>query len=340
MSKAQVAQIGLAIGSAVSPAIAQFGQVAGAGLQLLFLKYSRDAETQADELGFRFMTKEGHDPKQMIGLFRMLDGLSSSSAGGKTPQWMQTHPDPGNRLQATEERLKTEIKGDTSGLKVNREQYLTAIDGIVFGDDPRQGYFKGDEFYHPALKWQMKFPSGWLHQNTAQAVAAASQKQDAILQVASAGKLSPEEAAQKVFSQQGITAGPPVDVHGAKVARRFTAQTQQGNVEGVMAFIPFQGTTYFLVGYTGQGGLAAYGNTFLDSMGSFGELRDAAALNAQPARLKIVHVDAPMSVAEFKAKYPSNVKEQTLALINGVTDGGQIKPGPAKQVVGGVGEPQ
>ena len=190
MSKQELAQVGLAIGSAVSPAIASLGQAAGAGLQLLFLKYSRDDETQADELGFRYMTKAGWDPHQMLDLFKMLDGLTAGSPGGETPQWLQTHPDPGNRLQATEQRLKTELTGDASGLKVNRDPYLTMIDGIVFGDDPRQGFFKGDMFYHPGLKWQMKFPAGWLHQNQPSAVAAASQKQDAILEVAPAGKIS------------------------------------------------------------------------------------------------------------------------------------------------------
>ncbi|MGZ6141817.1 MAG: M48 family metalloprotease [Myxococcales bacterium] len=341
MSKQELAQIGLAVGSAISPTIASLGQAAGAGLQLLFLKYSRDDETQADELGFRYMTKAGYDPHQMLDLFHMLDGLTKESPGGKTPQWLQTHPDPGNRTQATEQRLKTELTGDTSGLKVNRDPYMQVIDGIVIGDDPRQGFFKGDMFFHPVLKWQMKFPAGWLHQNTPSAVAAASQKQDAILEVASAGKISPDEAAQKLFSQQGVQAGQPASVHGAKLARQFAATTQQGAIEGIAAFVPYQGTTYMMVGYTPQGGLAAYGNTFVDSMGSFGELTDSSAANAQPARLKIVHLDAPLWLADFKAKFPSPAaKDQTLALINGVAGGGQIQPGFAKQVVGGTGEPQ
>ena len=50
-----------------------------------------------------------------------------------------------------------------------------------------------------------------------------------------------------------------MSVHGAKLARQFTAATQQGSIEGVAAFIPFQGATYMMVGYTPQGGLATYG---------------------------------------------------------------------------------
>ena len=127
-------------------------------------------------------------------------------------------------------------------------------------------------------------------------------------------------------------------MRGAKVARTFVAQTQQGNVEGVMAFVPFQGNTYMLIGYTKQGGLSEYGNTFLDSMGTFSELSDPGALAVKPARLKIVKIDQPMTVSEFIARYPSSIKPEQVALINGVEPNGKIQPGYAKQVVGGTPE--
>src|SRR6266508_6618415 len=58
LSKAQLAQVGLGIGSIVSEDIRQVAQVAGAGVQLLFLRFSRDHERQADELGFKYMTAQ------------------------------------------------------------------------------------------------------------------------------------------------------------------------------------------------------------------------------------------------------------------------------------------
>ena len=247
-------------------------------------------------------------------------------------------PRPGNRLQATQQRLKTELKGSTEGMKVEREKYLQMIDGIAFGEDPRQGFFKGDTFYQPELKFQWKLPSGWKHQNTPQAVAAASPKEDAILQLQIAGKMSPDEAAQKLFSQQGIKAGQPVNVKGAKIARAFQAQTQQGVIEGVIAFTSYQGNTYMMAGYAPQGGLSSYLNTFVDAMGSFSELTDSNALSVKPARLKVVKIDQPMSVSDFNAKYPSSVKLEEVALINGVDSSGKIPAGHAKQVVGGTGE--
>src|SRR2546428_4451536 len=108
MSKAQVAQLGLGIGSILSPTVASAAQVASAGLQLLFLKYSREDETQADELGFRYMTRVGYDPTQMIPLFQMLDGVSKQAGGGEVSGWVQTHPAPGNRLGRAQAPLERE----------------------------------------------------------------------------------------------------------------------------------------------------------------------------------------------------------------------------------------
>jgi predicted Zn-dependent protease len=70
-------------------------------------------------------------------------------------------------------------------------------------------------------------------------------------------------------------------------------------------------------------------------MGTFSELSDPSALAVKPARLKIVKIDQPMTVSEFIAHYPSTIKPEQVALINGVEPDGKIQPGYAKQVVGG-----
>jgi predicted Zn-dependent protease len=344
ISKAQLAQIGLGVASIVSPTLASLAQAAGAGLQLLFLKYSRDDETQADEMGFRFMTKAGYDPRQMIPLFQMLQGLGveleGGSSAGKLPEWMQTHPIPEHRLEATQDRLRNELKGDPSTLKVDRERYLSMIDGIPFGADPRQGYFKGDTFLHPELKFQIELPKGWPHENMPQAVVAVSPQQDALMQIASAGKISPEEAARKFFSQQGVKQGAEARgiIHGSSaISAYFAGTTQQGEIEGLVTFLRHEGITYALFGYTPAGKEQSYDPTFRSSMGSFSTLNDPAALNAQPARVKVVHIDRAMSMEEFNSAHPSSVKPEVVALINGVEKGGRLRPGPVKQIVGGVG---
>jgi predicted Zn-dependent protease len=80
MSRAQLAQIGLGIGSILSPTVAQFGDLAAGGLQVLFLKYSRDAERQADDLGYRYALAQGYDVRQMPHVFARCSSRRSSPA--------------------------------------------------------------------------------------------------------------------------------------------------------------------------------------------------------------------------------------------------------------------
>jgi predicted Zn-dependent protease len=70
--------------------------------QMIQLKFSRGDESQADQRGLEYMTEAGYDPRAMIDVMKILQQLS---AGGNTPEFMQTHPDPGNRIQAIQDWL-------------------------------------------------------------------------------------------------------------------------------------------------------------------------------------------------------------------------------------------
>lgn len=338
ISKQEVAQLGLGLGSILSPAVAQLGQAAGAGLQLLFLKYSRDDERQADWLGFGYAANIGYDSTQMANLMKMLAGLTAEQPG-KVPNYLQTHPDPAERLTHVQERIKSATT-DFTKATVNREQYLALIDNIVYGEDPRQGYFEGDTFYHPGLKFQLTFPAGWKTQNQPQAVAAMSPRQDAILQLQGApGGMSPEQAAQQFFSQQGIQRGESKSgsSHGlATNVSSFAAQTQQGPIAGLVSFFAYNGQTWAFLGYTGAQALQQHGPEFEKAMASFGPLTDSSKLSVEPARLKLVKVEQDMSVEEFNKRHPSNAPLEKVALINNVASGETLKAGQtAKVVVGG-----
>src|SRR5690606_14611073 len=75
MSRAQLAQIGLGVGGILFPDLQGVGALAGAGLQLVFLSYSRDAERQSDELGFRYALENGYDVREMSQVFASLQRL-------------------------------------------------------------------------------------------------------------------------------------------------------------------------------------------------------------------------------------------------------------------------
>jgi len=86
---------GAVVGGAAGGAIAQGSQF---GLGTLLLRYSRDFEKQADLLGSQIMARAGYDPRALAHMFETIE-RESKSGGGSGPQWMSSHPNPGNRTQ-------------------------------------------------------------------------------------------------------------------------------------------------------------------------------------------------------------------------------------------------
>jgi predicted Zn-dependent protease len=251
--------------------------------------------------------------------------------------WLSTLPDPGNRAQTAAERA-AKVQG-AAQMKVGRDEFLAMVSGMKFGDDPRQGYFQGDAFLHPEMAFRVDFPAGWQKANTAQAVLAASPKKDAIIQLSAAGKDSPEEATKKFFSQKGVQ---PASLSGGAAlppnARYFQAQTEQGQIGGLVSFVSHKGVTLGILGYTAAQQLAANAPVFQKTIASFGPLTDPAALAVQPAKVELVKVPHSMTVAEFNAQFPSSVPVETVATVNGFEGkDGRLEAGQtAKRIVGGV----
>ncbi len=338
MSKQELAQVGLGLGMVLVPQAQGLAQLASTGLQLLFLKFSRDDESQADELGVRYMTRAGYDPYQMEEVMKMLERTSElTNAQGELPQWLSTHPSPANRVAAIHQDIAQLPTSQASASVVNRDPFLRQVDGVVFGDDPREGYFQNGVFYHPQLKFRFTFPSGWKAANGKQAVQAVSPNQDAAMEI-TLGKGSPAEALQ-AFQGQGvqILSSRQQTINGLPaVVAEFAASTQQGTLQGMAAFVSYGGNTYQILGYAAQGSWSGYANTVASSLGSFDRLTDSRYLNVKPKYVDVVSVSRSMPFSTFLRQYPSNAEPQIVALINQVPENGTLPGGTlAKRVTGG-----
>jgi predicted Zn-dependent protease len=317
MSRAQLAQIGLGLGSIISPTIGQFGDLAAGGLQVLFLSYSRDHERQADDLGYGYALAQDYDVRQMVKVFAVLQQSASLAGRSPVPNWMASHPNPAERIGRIEKRLET-LPAASPPRRTGEADYLARIDGLMYGDNPRNGYFEENRFRHPELAFQVSLPQGWAVQNLAQAVVAGSPAKDALIQLTLvAGKH--QEAADRFFGQQGLRAGRVAreTVNGLPaVIGAFEAQTQQGALGGIAGFISHGDRTYQILAYTPAPKLAGYENAFRSSISSFARLTDRAALARQPNRVRIVRLPRAMTVAQFNQSYPSVIPLAELALIN------------------------
>jgi predicted Zn-dependent protease len=337
MSKQQLAMGGLIVGMAVKPELQRFGELAQQGLGLLFLKFGRDDENEADELGLRYMARQAYDPREMLEVFGVLDGVTRAEGGGaRMPDWLSTHPSPGNRTTRIQDQI---VATGASGTVVNRREYLRQLDGMVFGDNPREGFFQENAFYHPDLRFQLAFPRGFKTQNQKQAVVGVSEAQDAIIALTLAGGASPEEAARQFLSQQGLQVGRSGrDTIGGLPAYTafFEATTEQGALRGEVSFVSYDGKIYRILGYAPAERFERYQDAFTTTLHSFGRLTDSRYLNVQPKRIALVNPERQMALPEFTRAYPSTVKLETIGLINGVAGNQMFPRGElAKRVVGG-----
>lgn len=338
MSRAQLATAGLVVGSILSPEVADAAGLAQQSLGLLFLKFGRDDERQSDELAFRYMGRTNYDVREMPGMFEMLRRVSEAEGGGRVPEWASTHPDPGNRRDMAQQVIAQLPPGQIGDI-VDRQEFLDMTDGIVYGPNPREGYFRGQRFIHPELAFEMTFPDGWQTQNQKQAVVALSPNQDAITQI-TLDQGSPSQAAQTFLSQQGLQASRPqsTTINGLNaVVGEFVAQTQQGVLQGVGAWVELGGQTYRLLGYGVQSRWGSNSAAVERSMRSFARVTDRALLNVQPDRLDVVRIDRAMTIAQFAQRYRSAVDVGDLVLLNQADDANQQFPAGTllKNVVAG-----
>lgn len=319
MSRAQLAHVGLVAGYVLAPEnFRDVIGVAGIGVELVFLKYGRDDERQADALGFRYMTRLHYDPRPMADVFTMLERVSQAAGGGGMPEWLSTHPNPGNRRERILQLIDA-AGAAGAGATVNRDGYLARLDGMVYGHNPREGYFEGSLFLHPDLAFQIRFPEGWRTANQRTRVAAGPPSQDAVIQLTLADEPTADLAARAFFSQQGVRAlgTQSLRVNNLPaVAGEFEATSGQTELRGAALFVEHGGRTYRIVGYAVSGAWSQHRPAVVRSMESFDRVTDRRVLNVQPNRLAIVTLDRAMTLREFATRYPAVISLDELALIN------------------------
>ena len=160
--------LGSAVGGGFGNVIAQGAQ---AGAQYATLSFSRGQETQADNLGIQYLKSAGYDGRAMSTVLQSLanqtalDARLMGTGGNRVPEWASTHPDPASRVRAALIRAGTTATGIT-----NRDTFLSRIDGIMYGDDPKQGVVEGNRFTHPEFRLTFQAPNGFYLVNGTQAV--------------------------------------------------------------------------------------------------------------------------------------------------------------------------
>ncbi|MGH7606933.1 MAG: hypothetical protein ACREME_06305, partial [Gemmatimonadales bacterium] len=192
--------------------------------------------------------------------------------------------------------------------------------------------------FHPDLRFQLAFPSGWNTFNGKQAVAAVSPQQDAVVELTVAEGSSADQAARAFLSQEGLQGGTLSRGHVSGLAASgapFAAATQDGTVRGSVLFVEYGGSVFRLLAYSPEARWSAHAGTAERALRSFQPLTDPAWLAVQPQHVEIVTLDRRTTIAELAQQRPSPVPAATLALLNQVEVQTPLEPGRlVKWVVG------
>ncbi|RYZ25025.1 MAG: peptidase M48 [Chitinophagaceae bacterium] len=336
---ATLGQVGILAGAVISPTFGRYIESASQGLQLLLLKNSRDAEREADQLGVEYSTKLSYDANEMASFFNTLK-RQGEAAGQELPSLLSTHPDPGER-NATVAQLATEWKQKTglTNPKINRESYLRLLEGLVYGEDPREGFLENSVFYHPQLRFQFPVPTGWQYQNTPQQVQMASPDGKALLMLMLAQGTNLQTAASTTLEQLQVQVigSRETTVNGLPALMVEGQQQQQngGVLRTLSTFIQYNNTIYHLVGLSMAADFNAYSNVFMNTMQGFRTLTDASKINRKPERIRLKTVSQAGTLDQILRGYnmPANRLEE-LAILNGMLLTDRVAAGTMIKTIG------
>ncbi len=257
---------------------------------LLFLKYGRDAELQADSFGVQYAAQGGWNPSGMAGMLGTLGRLSEADGQSRgVPNFLSTHPLPADRIEHVQE-IAAKARTDSS-TRVNEDEFTRRLDGLVFGDSREQGIVRGRDFLHPIMRIALTFPQAWTISNGSTAVNAVppdGQGIGMVLDLVDAQGRTPAQAGRAAMEEAGFSlqSGDALTVNGLNGWVGVFAGDDGQNTYGVRAaFFGHSGRVYRIAGIAPAASFSSADSTFAAVIRSFRGLSQAEADAIQPARI-------------------------------------------------------
>lgn len=323
ISRMSMAQLAIGLGAAFSEEFRHLAGIANAGVSLLFLSFSRDNEREADDLGVDYSSAQGYAPNAAAAFFRTLDRLNPTDEQGGLISWFSTHPSPPDRIQRILVRARAiERANPARRYAVGREAYLKAVNGLVYGEDPRAGYVKDQVFYQPALDFQFMAPAPLALTNMASQVRLATPDKKAALMLITAAAQTPAQALEDFLraSQARLLTRQETSNNGLGGLRAVLELGQGANrVRLISRFIEHGGRVYAFHGFTLATLFTRYQPLLDEVLASFGPITNPAMRQVSPTRIEVRAAPDNGTLAQALAALGVAPKSrELLALLNGM----------------------
>lgn len=315
----------------------QMGALALAKTKIALATFSRGQEFEADGIGVGISSRAGYDP---YGATRFLTSMGrsaelrsgNSKTDTRTLEFLSTHPATPERVaNATLNAKQYSTPGPGSR---ERMDYVRLLDGLVYGEDPSEGFVRGRRFVHPKLSFTFTAPEGFVLENTPQAVFGIRDGGDQALRL----DVVRIPADQKLteYLQSGWMENIDQDSIEEVTINGFKGATATANGEpwGFRLYAIRFGSEVYRFIFAAKSKTPELDRHFRESVASFRRLSRAEARAARPLRLKIVTVGAGDTIERLASHMAYSDKQiERFRVLNGLDANDKLKPGDVVKIV-------
>jgi predicted Zn-dependent protease len=310
-------------------------ELGGTAAQLLFLRYSRDAERESDKLGVEYAAMAGYDASQGASFFTTLKRLSDQS-GSSIPGFMSSHPDPGEREKDIINRSEGWKSDGYAQNFVGQNELYNAIEGLIIGENPRDGFVENNTFFHPDLAFQFNKPNGYnLINEPSQVIVLPEDQKSVTLFSIEQGSTTEVLNVLANNEQVSVVSREKIQISGLAAEQMNATLVDGENTFGLLVTaIRYQDRTYQFFSYSVQADFDSLSPGFAQIAGSFRTLTDQSKLTIQPARIAIRTINSPTRFSDLlPAQLPYGITPEGMAIMNQVNLTDVIQPGTVVKLI-------
>lgn len=306
--------------------------ISSTAAQLIFLSHSRNHERESDRLGVEYAAKTGYASEEGAAFFTSLKRLSERS-GQAIPSFLSTHPDPGERERQIPRMAESwRERGFEQNVR-NEVRYMEMLDGIIYGENPRNGFVEGGNYLHPEMEFFYPVPENWNLINKPTQVIMISPENDAVMILRlDTESTSARESVQKFLDNNEIE---EAEQNAASTEADFPAYqatftfSDENSDLGVHLFaLEYGGRIFRFLNYTELSKFEQFQPHFAATTSGFQRLTDRRILDINPVRLQIVEVEQAQIFRDLLPEFlPMNITIDELAILNQVYPDDMIEAG-------------
>ncbi len=300
--------------------------------------FSRQQEIEADLIGVRTVARAGYDP---FGATRFLTTLGKSTAArdaalGRSsdrPDFLATHPTTPERVEAALFAARQLSDPTSNRGERDRNIYLSAIDGMVFGDDVQSGVIDGVRYVHPRLGFTLSAPDGFSLDQSAQSLLGVGRDSTEALRF-DAVKLDPSDTLDSYLARGLIEDVPTTDIQTLEINGLPAATALSRGKDWTFRFGVFKlGDTVYRLILASQKFDAATDARFLAALNSFRKLTPAEAASVRNDRMVIVTAASGDTASAFGARMQFGGGEAAFRVLNALEAPKEPVPGERYKLV-------